>query len=166
MQVTPTRLRSVMSRFATGVTVFTTAGEHAHAMTANAFTSVSCDPPLVLGCVAQSARMHELLAPGACLGVSILSVDQEPIARHFADRRRPLGWHQFHDLSWWCGQRTGVPLLAGAAAWLECRVEAVHPGGDHGIVVAQVLACGEGAPGALTFVDGTFRPLLAATPTR
>ncbi|MDO8145914.1 MULTISPECIES: flavin reductase family protein [unclassified Isoptericola] len=148
-----------MSRFATGVTVFSTCGEHAHAMTANSFTSLSCDPPLVLGCVAASARMHALLAPGACLGVSILAGGQEPIARHFADRGRPRGWRQFGDLSWWCGQSTGVPLIAGAAAWLECEVEDVHPGGDHGIVVARVLGCGEGAPEVLTFFDGGFREL-------
>lgn len=158
-EVTSTVLRSVMARFATGVTVLTTCGADAHAMTANAFTSLSCEPPLVLGCVAQTARMHDLLAPGSCLGVSILAAGQERVARRFADSARPRGWRQFHGVAWWGGQRTGVPLIAGATAWLECEVQDVLPGGDHGIVVARVLACSEGEPGALTFFDGGFGEL-------
>lgn len=155
--VSTAQMRSVMGRFTTGVTVFTTCGKRAHAMTANAFTSLSLDPPLVLGCVANTAGMNELLEPGACLGVSILANNQERIARLFADRDRPRGWRQFDDVSWWCGHHTGVPLIGGASAWLECRVQEGLPGGDHTIVVARVLGCGRGPQGALTFVDGQFR---------
>lgn len=161
MPVSPVTMRKVMSRFATGVTVLTTCGngDPPHAMTANAFTSVSLDPPLILGCVARNAYMHNLLGPGSRLGVSILSADQEDVARWFASNSRPRGWRQFDFLSWWCGRTTGVPLLAGAAAWLECEVRHSFPGGDHAIVVAEVLDCSQGKPSCLAFVEGTFTPL-------
>src|SRR5256885_7444561 len=87
----PISLREVMSQFATGITVITAGGEHAHGMTANAFTSVSLEPPLVLCCVARTARIHESILRARTFAVSVLDATQMNLARYFADRNRPRG---------------------------------------------------------------------------
>ncbi|WP_222723914.1 MULTISPECIES: flavin reductase family protein [unclassified Streptomyces] len=150
-------LRDVMSQFATGVTVLTVGGEHIHAMTANAFSSVSLTPPTVLVCIAHSAVMFEELTGGGHFGVNILGAGQEPLARHFADKKRTLGLAQFEDVKWTPGAHTGAPLLADALAWLECDVIDAHVSGDHTIFVGRVLDCRRGdGEQALTFFDGKF----------
>jgi flavin reductase (DIM6/NTAB) family NADH-FMN oxidoreductase RutF len=150
-------LREVMGQFATGVTVLTTGGERAHGMTANSFTSVSLDPPMVLCCVSLAARMHQAVVASGSFGVSILSADQRPVARHFADWRRPRGLAQFDAVDWFAGPSTGVPLLSGALAWLECSVAEVYPGGDHAIFLGEVLASSRNAgPQALAFFGGDY----------
>jgi flavin reductase (DIM6/NTAB) family NADH-FMN oxidoreductase RutF len=156
----PTRLREVMAQFATGVVVLTVGGTNVHGMTANAFTSVSLDPPQVLCCVAHSAVMHTAMTKERHFGVSILAAGQEATARHFADKHRTLGPAQFQPLDWSPGPRTGAPLLAGALAWLECELGAAYPGGDHSVFLGQVVtaACGDGDAGLLYF-GGGFRPV-------
>lgn len=134
-------LREVMAQFATGVTVLTAGtGERSHGMTANSFTSVSLDPPLVLCCVSRAARMHETITDAMSFAVSILGADQQELARYFADWKRPHGRAQFDAVQWERGQRTGAPLLAGALAWLECELVKAYEGGDHSIFVGQVLS--------------------------
>ncbi|ATE55859.1 MULTISPECIES: flavin reductase family protein [Actinosynnema] len=156
--VDPKELRSVMGRFATGVVVVTTGGEHVHGMTANAFGSVSLDPPLVHVCVARSAVMHRALTSTGRFGVSVAAADQEPAVRHFADRERVLGAAQFDVVDWAPGPLTGAPLLTGALAWLECEVVTAHPAGDHTLFLGRVLGCGSGAEqGALVFHQGRFQ---------
>ena len=157
----PAALRDVMSQFGTGVTVLTVGGRHNHGMTANAFTSVSLDPPLVLCCVANTALMHAAMSAEGLFGVSVLAADQEHLAKYFADRRRPSGIGQFHEVDWSPGPRTGAPLLGGALAWLECEVVAAHVGGDHSIFVGRVLSLGRGPTSAgLLFFDGGFHRVL------
>ncbi|MFG3498320.1 flavin reductase family protein [Streptomyces sp. NPDC047928] len=162
--VEPVRLREVMSRFATGVTVLTVGGEHLHAMTANAFSSVSLEPPSVLCGVGHSAVMHGALSSAGRFAVNILGARQEPLARHFADKRRTLGAAQFDGLDWRPGDHTGAPLIAGSVAWLECELTASHTFGDHTIFIGTVLAAGQGdAEDELLFVNGRFgRPSPAA----
>ncbi|NBM16046.1 flavin reductase family protein [Streptomyces sp. GC420] len=161
--VTPSVLRAVMSRFATGVTVITVGGEHLHAMTANAFSSVSLDPPSVLCSVGHSAVMHGALTSAGRFAVNILGVEQEPLARHFADKDRTLGAAQFEGVPWAEGRRTGAPLLSGSLAWLECELTAAHAFGDHTIFIGTVLGAGRSPEGrGLLFVDGRFgRPELS-----
>ncbi|MGW4112336.1 flavin reductase family protein [Actinosynnema sp. NPDC004786] len=150
-------LRSVMGRFATGVVVITVGDEHVHGMTANAFGSVSLDPPLVHCCIAHTAVMHEALAGSGRFGVSVMSADQESVARYFADRSRPLGAAQFDVVDWTPGRRTGAPLLTGALAWLECEVVDVHAAGDHSLFLGRVLSCEPGdGDRALLFYQGLF----------
>ena len=152
-----TELRSVMGQFATGVTVITAGGEEAHGMTANAFTSVSLAPPMVLCCVSRAARMHASILASGSFGVSILSADQAETARHFADWRRPAGMAQFASVEHRIGGRTGSPLLDGALAWVECELDRVHEGGDHSVFLGRVVACSRGAStGALSFFDGGY----------
>ncbi|MCE6996088.1 flavin reductase family protein [Saccharothrix sp. S26] len=152
-----TSLRDAMSLLATGDTVLTVGGEQAHGMTANAFRSVSPDPPLVLCCVSRSAVMHDAIGDTERFGVSIMGADQRDTAKHFADKRRPLGSEQFEAVDWLEGPHSGAPLLHGSPAWLECELVSVHDGGDHTIFVGQVLGCSRDAgTGALLFYGSAF----------
>ena len=153
---TPGVLREVMSNFATGITVLTAAGTHCHGMTANAFSSVSLDPPMVLCCVARTAQMHEAILSTGHFGVSVLSADQEHLARFFASRGRPRGLAQFEGLEWFPGRRSGAPLLTGSLAWLECELAEVYHGGDHSIFLGTVLDADRRSGEALLFFDGNF----------
>ena len=152
----PPVLRDVMSNFATGITVLTAGGDHCHGMTANAFSSVSLDPPMVLCCIARNAQMHDALIQSRYFGVSVLSADQEHLARHFASRNRPEGLAQFEDIEWTPARRSGAPLLDGSLAWLECEVAEVYHGGDHSIFLGTVLDATRRAGEALLFFDGDF----------
>lgn len=127
------QLRRAFGMFATGVTVVTTGGAEPHGMTANSFASVSLDPPLVLVCVECHAVMHRALLDTGRFGVSVLASDQAPVARHFADRRRPLGARQFDVVEWKPGAYSGAPMLSGAVAHFECDVWRSYDGGDHTI---------------------------------
>jgi enediyne biosynthesis thioesterase len=152
-------LREVMARFATGITVLTAAGEDGHGMTANAFTSVSLEPPMVLCCVAKPARLHDAILRSRHFGVSVLGAEQEDLARYFADKERPAGAAQFDAVDWLAGPRTGAPLLDGALGWLECELNQVYNGGDHSIFLGQVVGSYRGESGeALLFYGGDYQP--------
>ncbi|MFD9894003.1 flavin reductase family protein [Amycolatopsis sp. NPDC059027] len=146
-----------MGRFATGITVLTAGGERGHGMTANAFTSVSLEPPMVLCCVARAARMHQAIVAAGSYGVSVLGGEQRELARYFADWRRPAGMAQFERVDWSPGPRTGAPLLTGALAWVECELAEIHEGGDHSIFVGKVLASSRSTSAeALVFYNGGY----------
>ncbi|MEV5346817.1 flavin reductase family protein [Streptomyces achromogenes] len=131
-------LRDAMACFATGVIVLSVGGEDIHGMTANAFTSVSLDPPTVLCCVARDAVMHKALTSQRRFGISVLEAGQEQLARYFADKRRPLGPEQFDGLDWDLGEFSQAPLLHGALAWLECELTTSHDSGDHTLFLGRV----------------------------
>jgi len=152
-----TELRRAFGTFATGVTVVTVGGEVPHGMTANSFTTVSLRPPLVLLCVGHDAVMHRRLVGTGSFAVSVLAGHQEKVARHFADRWRPLGLAQFELFDWRPGQFTGAPLIAEAVAHFECALWRTYDGGDHSIFVGSLLGWDRaaGAP-ALLFRNGRF----------
>jgi flavin reductase (DIM6/NTAB) family NADH-FMN oxidoreductase RutF len=155
-----TGLREVMGQFATGVTVLTAAGERAHGMTANAVTSVSLEPPMVLCCVSRAARMHDAIVTAGSYGVTVLASDQKDLAKYFADWRRPAGLAQFDSVDWTPGPQTGAPLLGGALAWLECELSEVYEGGDHSIFLGRVVASSRGtAQDSLVFYDGGYHQI-------
>jgi flavin reductase (DIM6/NTAB) family NADH-FMN oxidoreductase RutF len=156
-------LREVMGRFATGVTIVSAGGPVPHGMTANAFTSVSLTPPLVLVCVKRSAAIHQVMLDCRSFAVSVLSAGQEQVARYFADHSRPRGVDEFDGVSWTPGPETGAPVIDGALAWLECVLTAIHEGGDHSILLGSVMASGHGPDDdALLFFGGGFhQPRLA-----
>jgi flavin reductase (DIM6/NTAB) family NADH-FMN oxidoreductase RutF len=138
--VDPEDYRRVAGCFATGITVVTTVLDGAaHAMTVNAFTSVSLDPVLVLFCPEKAARFHDVVTGAGIWAVSVLGEDSEDVSRWFATRGREIK----EQLNGWpsrSGPVTGAPILDGAIAALECRTYAVHDGGDHSIVVGEVLS--------------------------
>lgn len=160
------RIRRTLGGFATGVTVVTVGGDTPHGMTANSFTGVSLDPPLVLICVERHAVMHQCLLHTRSFGVSVLGGGQEHVARYFADRRRPLGIDQFGYLDWVPGERTGAPLITDAVAQVECDLWRTYDGGDHTIFVGRLLSLRHRTEeGALVFLNGAFRQL-DSTPDR
>jgi len=153
-------LRQVMARFASGVTVLTAGGEDAHGMTANAFSSVSLEPPLVLCCVSKAARMHTAIVTAGSFAVNILAAGQEDLSKYFADWRRPDGMAQFDAVGWTRGTRTGAPLLTGTLAWLECELAEVLAGGDHSIFLGRVVETSRGeGEHALVFYGGGYHQI-------
>lgn len=132
--------RRAVSWFATGVAVMTALSEEGlpHGMTANAVTSVSLDPLLVLVCVDRQAGMADIVQQGGVFALSFLAGDQQPLSDHFADEDRGFGLEEFADVATHAGV-TGAPLLDGASAWLDCEVHDVLPGGDHLLVLGRVV---------------------------
>jgi flavin reductase (DIM6/NTAB) family NADH-FMN oxidoreductase RutF len=156
--------RSAVGAFATGVTVVTTRGEqHAYGMTANAFSSVSLDPPLILVCVISPSEGATHISANGVFAVNILTQEQEPISRYFASRDRPRGRDAFRDVPHRIGA-SGSPVIEGVAAYLDCRLHADHEAGDHRIFIGEVLELEVGDTGPpLVFHGGGYR-LLQAPP--
>jgi flavin reductase (DIM6/NTAB) family NADH-FMN oxidoreductase RutF len=156
--------RAALRRFASGVTIVTTAGTGPeqdavdHAMTATAFTSVSLDPPLVLVCVEKIARFHQAILDAGVWGVSILAETGQQAADALAIRGRELDG----QLTAYAIKRgvTGVALFTDALARLECRTTATHDGGDHTIVVGEVVSAeainNEAQIGPLVYYAGRY----------
>ena len=151
--------RRTLGMFATGVTVLTTLkGESVHGMTANAFMSVSLQPPLVLVSIDRRARMSDLLHEGTRFGVNVLEAGQATLSDHFAGRAvegtsEPL-FELVHD----------TPLVEGALAHLVARVVRSYWGGDHSLFLGQVefARYGEGEP--LLFHGGRYERLVRDHP--
>lgn len=144
--------RTVLGSFATGVTVITSRGDDGEGfgMTANAFSSLSLDPPLVLICVISGTSGAEVIQRNEVFAVNILASHQEPISRYFSWKDRARGTDAFGEIPHHV-VATGCPLLKGAAAYLDCRLVDTHEAGDHVIFIGEVLAVG---------VDSTAEPLL------
>jgi flavin reductase (DIM6/NTAB) family NADH-FMN oxidoreductase RutF len=135
----PREFRHVMSRFAAGVTVVSTVHDGVrYGMTVNSLASVSLDPLLVLFCCERDSTLYQPVLTSGRWAVSMLTGDQQQIAQWFATRGTP-GEDQFGDVPCGDGRRTGAPVVEGALAWLECRTWANYDGGDHIIVVGEVL---------------------------
>ena len=150
--------RNTLGVFATGVTVVTTRGEeHPYGMTANAFSSVSLDPPLILVCVKSFSEGADFIRENGVFAVNILAAEQEPLSRYFASKDRPRGRDAFGDVA----HKTvasGSPVLHGAVGYLDCNLNATHEAGDHVIFIGEVLALDfdhETAP--LLFHAGGYR---------
>jgi 3-hydroxy-9,10-secoandrosta-1,3,5(10)-triene-9,17-dione monooxygenase reductase component len=128
--------RLAMTQLATGVTVLTLrdASGADQGMTVSAFASLSLSPPLVLACIGLDATIAPALAETSLMGVSILAADQDALSRRFAES----GADRFRDVAVRRGN-SGVPLIEGAVAQLEGRIVARYPGGDHTIIVCEVL---------------------------
>jgi len=139
MGVTQAEFRKAMGSFATGVTVITVDSEgEVHGMTANAFTSVSLDPLLVLVCVDHRARTHTHLHARKRFGVNVLAENQRAISEYYA---LPSPTHQTAEQE--AGARFdrtqhGTPVLHGALAYLECRLHTAQDAGDHTMFIAEV----------------------------
>ncbi len=158
--VDPADFRAVLGRFTTGITVVTTLQDGVpHAMTASAFTSVSLDPPLVLVCVDKGVRMHDAILSCGSWAASVLAADQQPLAERYARSGRDL-FTQFDGVPTVAAPKTGCPVITGSLSWLECRTWAVYDGGDHTIVVGEVLSLGlddPAGPEALVYLTGGYR---------
>jgi flavin reductase len=164
MNLTPIEFRKAVGCFATGVTIITVDldGE-VHGMTANAFTSVSLDPLLLLVCVDHSASTHAHLHAKKRFGINILAEQQRVISEYYA---RPVRTHEEAEAQ--AGARfdrteRGTPVLHGALAYLECKLKSAQDAGDHTIFIAEVeeVVVRPGEP--LLFFRGKYRKIGEAT---
>jgi flavin reductase (DIM6/NTAB) family NADH-FMN oxidoreductase RutF len=139
MSVSQEAFRQAMRCFATGVTLITVddRGE-VHGMTANAFASVSLDPILVLVCVDRKARTHAHLHARKRFGVNILSDEQRAISEHYAQEERDQASSEQQAGARFDRTAHGTPVLHGATAYLECRLQTTEDAGDHTIFIAEV----------------------------
>lgn len=153
IRIDPREFRRTLGRFASGITVVTTKNEgEVYGMTANAFVSVSLDPPLVLVSLDNRAKMNSILPESKRYGVSILNNGQEHLSQHFAGRPKEGLDVPFEE-------KMGMPVLEGVLARLVCRVVDEHPAGDHTLYIGRVeyLDYSSGAP--LLFYTGGYRHL-------
>ena len=147
-------LRRTFGLFATGVTIIATRrGDQVHGMTANAFMSISLEPPLVLISVDRRAKMCALLHEGATYGVSVLGEDQSALSDHFAGRPEegsPVP--QFHVVR-------DTPVVEGALAQFVARIVRSYWGGDHSLFLGQVEYARTGTGAPLLFHGGRYERL-------
>ncbi len=150
-------LRDALGCFATGVTVVTARAADGTplGLTANSFTSVSLDPPLLLVCIANGAGSAPALKEVEHFAVNVLQIGQQPVSNLFASRNED----RFGDTGWSEGE-TGSPVLHGSLSSFECRRHAVHDGGDHFILVGEVV-CARFEPrrDPLLYFRGKYRRL-------
>jgi flavin reductase (DIM6/NTAB) family NADH-FMN oxidoreductase RutF len=140
MQPSSDAFRRVMGHFATGVTVVTTIdGERPHGITVNALSSVSLDPPLVLVALDRRRRIAPVVRDRGRFAINILGEHQQALSDCFAGAPVTPDREAFCGAEWRPGA-TGVPLLAGAIATLECATEDVVAAGDHDLFIARVEA--------------------------
>ncbi len=158
VKLAPAEFRRAMGCFATGVTIVTVdLGGGVHGMTANALASVSLDPLLLLVCVDRNARIHAHLHAKRRFGINILGEHQRAISEYYA---RALSTHEHAEAE--AGARfertaQGTPILHGALAYLECRLNSTQEAGDHTIFIAEVeeVVVRDGEP--LLFFRGRYR---------
>jgi flavin reductase (DIM6/NTAB) family NADH-FMN oxidoreductase RutF len=160
-EITRDQFRNVVGRFATGIAVAATSDRGIdYAMTVSAFTSVSLDPLLVLVCVEKITRFHEAVLSSGAWTVSVLPEDARDVSVWFAEKGRPTT-RQFADYPHHRAPVTGLPVLDIATAVIECRTRDVFDGGDHDILVADVVGLwADPRPRRpLLYVEGRYRTL-------
>lgn len=137
----------------TGVTVITAIGrEGPYGMTANAVTSLSLEPLLMLACFEREARTLAAVRGAGAFGVNVLAADQQELAERFATKEpEPSKWV---GVEW--HERNGLPMLGGALCWVGCQLAELIEGGDHLVALGAVrdVAVGEGEP--LVYYRGLF----------
>ena len=156
MVIDSQELRRILGHFVTGVTVITTKDTNGapFGLTANAFTSLSLNPPLVLICVDKGAQCYSCFVESNIFVINFLHEDQQEISRRFATK----GVDKFAGLNWHQGAH-GVAVLDGAIGHLECKIVQSHEGGDHTIVVGEVLHGAASHDRPLLFFQGKYHRL-------
>ena len=153
------RLRDLMARFATGVSIVAARhGPLLAGMTANAIASISIDPPLMMASIARKAETHGAIIGSHAFAISILADDQQELAECFARPTTAEKLKGFCDAEWHEAE-TGSPVVDGALAFFDCRLSARHDGGDHTIFVGEIVAAGfrEDADPLLWYASGYHR---------
>ena len=157
MAIDSRTFRQTVGQFATGVTVVALEVDGTiRAMTANSFTSLSLDPPLVLFCVGKHTRAGQVVHAAAGFSINILSEGQRDISAYFAG-----GWKSSPAPSFEFSNWQGGPRLEGSAASIGCEVHEIHEGGDHWIVIGRVVAMhrSETSPRPLLYFRGAYAAL-------
>ncbi len=154
------QFREALAHFSTGIVIVTTPGpDGPHGVTVNAFASLSLDPPLVLICIERNRYSHAALEQSAVFAINVLAAGQEHLSRFFSSATRPEGPGAFEGITFRPG-RSGAPLIEGCLAYLECRITARYPGGDHTIFIGEVGSAAV-APGRrpLLYYNRAYRTL-------
>lgn len=148
--------RAALSRFATGVTIVTARDQLGTrvGMTASSFNSVSMDPALILWSVTKSARSASVFKESEYFAVHVLTLDQAELSNNFAT----VGGDKFASLSHNC-DLNGVPIIPDVASRFDCKLWAVHDGGDHWIIIGMVLGMEMNSAQTLLFADGKYATL-------
>jgi flavin reductase (DIM6/NTAB) family NADH-FMN oxidoreductase RutF len=154
--VTSEEFRRACGRFATGVTIASVldAAGGPHGLTVNSFTSVSLEPPLVLICLGQAVSIIEHFRAARYFGINVLTEGQRDISDHFARK----GHDRFGSLEWHPGE-TGVPLLPGVLAAIECAVHKRFTAGDHDIFVGEMVSARVAKGDPLIYFASRYRGL-------
>jgi len=143
--------RTALGCFGTGVTVITTMTDRGPlAITANSFTSVSMAPPLLLWCPAKRSLRHDAFVNAKDFTIHVMGEDQLDMAKHFASNGEGFG-----SVDWQTSD-AGTPTLPGCIARFECRHYACHPGGDHSILIGEVLSVSTRPGKGLIFKHGLY----------
>jgi len=156
MPIDKNELRRVMGHFATGVTVITTLSKEGklHGLTANAVSSLSLVPPLLIICVDKKAESYASFDESKVFTVNILADDQEDLSRRFA----VSGGEKFEGVAYRRGGN-GAPILQGVLAHLECKLYATYDGGDHTIYLGEIEEADTREVKPLLFFRGGYRAL-------
>lgn len=135
---TERQLRDALGQFATGVTIVTTSNAQGApaGMTVSSFNAVSLDPPLVLWSLGQATALYPVFLRSQHYAIHVLALEQEDLARRFAAK----GGDRFAQVDWQPNAE-GVPIISGAVAVFECALRHRYAGGDHLIMVGEVLRC-------------------------
>jgi flavin reductase (DIM6/NTAB) family NADH-FMN oxidoreductase RutF len=154
--IDPALFRSVLGRFASGVSVVTARDRERtdHGMTVSAFCSLSLDPLLVLICVEHNTVLHGVIADATQFTVNILAAGQESISRRFSEQIDD----RFEGIGYTRGV-TGCAILGGVLGYLECDIDARYPGGDHTIIVGKVIAAAANKGSPLLYYRGGYAQL-------
>lgn len=156
----PRALRDAFGAFLTGVTVVTAYGPDNKPLgfTANSFTSVSLDPPLLLVCLAKTSRNYTIMTEAKGFAVNVLAETQKDVSNTFAS---PVE-DRFASVDWKNGP-AGAPVFADTAAWFDCSMHQVVDAGDHAILIGKVEAFENGVANGLGYARGAyFTPALEA----
>ena len=144
-------LRSAMGCYVTGVTVVTTTDRNSLiGVTANSFSSVSLEPPLILWSLSKSSKKHAIMTTNKNFGINVLSKYQEQLALTFSQDKEPFSGVNYYLTN------DGVPIINNSVATFECQLYAVYDGGDHSIILGLVTACNKSSLEPLKFFRGKF----------
>ena len=157
MAIDARELRNVMGHFITGVTIITTknAAGKPFGLTANAFSSLSLNPPLVLVCVDNGVDCYACFEESKVFAVNFLAEGQDALSTRFATK----GIEKFEGVPHKSGESCGVPLLEGAMGYIECKVVNSYEGGDHTIYVGEILSASAAGDRPLLFFKGKYHRL-------
>jgi flavin reductase (DIM6/NTAB) family NADH-FMN oxidoreductase RutF len=146
------QFKTVMSRFATGVTIVTAIEESVPVgFTCQSFLSLSMDPPLVALAPAKTSTSWPRIRRAGAFCVNVLSDSQTDLCRAFS----LSGADKFEGVDWRPGT-SGAPVLAGSLAWIECELQLAHDAGDHELVIGRLISLGVGSGSPLIFYGSSF----------
>ena len=154
--------RRVMGSFASGVTIITTMepGGIPRGFTASAVSSLSIEPRLLLVCISNQSATLAAVHAGGAFAVNIMAGEQQAVAHRFAGRTAD----KFAGVAWEVGA-LGLPIIAGSLAYAECRLYTTYPGGDHTIMIGEVLAAAARDAPPLLYFRGSYGAYAGAVPS-